>query len=83
MSQEGSTNPYTLSRFILQEHNDRELTILMSSIQLACKYIATSVRKAGPMLLHDQSNQGSRMCEEQKAAGRQTSNIYASERSDN
>jgi len=47
MSQEGSTNPYTLSRFILQEHNDRELTILMSSIQLACKYIATSVRKAG------------------------------------
>jgi fructose-1,6-bisphosphatase I len=47
MSTEGSTNPYTLSRFILQEHDDRELVILMSSIQLACKYIATSVRKAG------------------------------------
>jgi fructose-1,6-bisphosphatase I len=49
MSTEGSTNPYTLSRFILQQggDDDRELVILMSSIQLACKYIATSVRKAG------------------------------------
>lgn len=46
------TDPVTLTRFILsaeQEHPEAtgDFTIMMSSIQLACKTIATAVRKAG------------------------------------
>jgi len=46
------TDPVTLTRFILAEQHKHpeasgDLTIMMSSIQLACKTIATAVRKAG------------------------------------
>ena len=46
------TDPVTLTRFILSEQTKHpeargDLTILMTSIQLACKTIATAVRKAG------------------------------------
>jgi len=37
----------TLSRFLLTEHDDPDIVMLMGSIQLACKYIAMAVRKAG------------------------------------
>jgi len=37
----------TMSRFLLQEQGDNDIVVLMSSIQLACKYIAMAVRKAG------------------------------------
>jgi len=37
----------TLSRFLLTEHEDPDIVMLMGSIQLACKYIAMAVRKAG------------------------------------
>ena len=37
----------TLTRFLLAEKNDHEMTMLMQSIQLACKVIASAVRKAG------------------------------------
>jgi len=46
------TDPVTLTRFILAEQHKHpeasgDLTIMMTSIQLACKTIATAVRKAG------------------------------------
>lgn len=37
----------TLSRFILEQGKDPNVTIMMGSIQLACKVIAGAVRKAG------------------------------------
>ena len=48
------SNPLTLSRFILaqkdlQKNND--LCILFSSIELACKVIASAVRRAGKSLV--------------------------------
>jgi len=42
-----NTDMITLSRFLLSEHEDPDIVMLMSSIQLACKYIAMLVRKAG------------------------------------
>ena len=47
-----STDPITLTRHILAAQSKvpeatGELTILMASIQLACKVISTAVRKAG------------------------------------
>jgi len=49
MDSDGLANPdmITLSRFLLKEHGDPDIVMLMSSIQLACKYIAMAVRKAG------------------------------------
>lgn len=44
------TNPITLSRFILAEkeiQTNSDLSILFSSIELACKVIASAVRRAG------------------------------------
>ena len=46
------TDPVTMTRFILTEQAKHaeatgDLTIMMTSIQLACKTIATAVRKAG------------------------------------
>lgn len=43
-------NPITLSRFILAEkeiQTNADLSILFSSIELACKVIASAVRRAG------------------------------------
>ena len=37
----------TLSRFIMEQTKDRDLTILMNALQLSCKYITRAVRKAG------------------------------------
>jgi hypothetical protein len=47
----------TLSRHTLQEqyrHNDAsgDLTLLLTSLQLACKYVASCVRKAGLVNLY-------------------------------
>lgn len=44
------SNPITLSRFILAEdeiHTNQDLAVIFSSIELACKVIASSVRRAG------------------------------------
>lgn len=44
------SNPITLSRFILAEkeiQTNADLSILFSSIELACKVIASAVRRAG------------------------------------
>jgi fructose-1,6-bisphosphatase I len=44
------TNPITLSRFILAEQEmqgNADLSVLFTSIELACKVIASSVRRAG------------------------------------
>jgi fructose-1,6-bisphosphatase I len=41
------TDMVTLSRYLLSEHQDPDIVVLMNSIQLACKYIAMAVRKAG------------------------------------
>jgi fructose-1,6-bisphosphatase I len=44
------SNPITLSRFILAEKDiqgNADLCILFSSIELACKVIASAVRRAG------------------------------------
>jgi fructose-1,6-bisphosphatase I len=44
------SNPITLSRFILAEkdiQSNADLAILFSSIELACKVIASAVRRAG------------------------------------
>lgn len=43
-------NPITLSRFILAEdeiQTNQDLSVIFSSIELACKVIASSVRRAG------------------------------------
>ena len=50
MAEVDHSNPLTLSRFVLaqkdlQKNND--LTILLNSIELACKVIASAVRRAG------------------------------------
>ena len=45
----------TLTRFLLAEKNDHEMTMLMQSIQLACKVIASAVRKAGECRLSSPS----------------------------
>ena len=37
----------TLSRFIMEQTKDRDMTILMNALQLSCKYITRAVRKAG------------------------------------
>jgi len=42
-----STDPVTLTRFVLSEMKDEQIVVFMSSIALACKYIAMQVRKAG------------------------------------
>jgi len=42
-----STDPVTLTRFLLANNDDPGLVTLMVSIQLACKTIAMAVRKAG------------------------------------
>lgn len=44
------SNPITLSRFILAEkeiQGNSDLSVLFTSIELACKVIASSVRRAG------------------------------------
>lgn len=44
------SNPITLSRFILAEkeiQSNSDLSLIFSSIELACKVIASSVRRAG------------------------------------
>jgi len=44
------SNPITLSRFVLAEkelQKNTELSILFTSIELACKVIASAVRRAG------------------------------------
>jgi len=49
------SKPITLTRFILNEQPDAasgDLTLVMVSIQLACKVIASSVRRAGIMGLY-------------------------------
>jgi len=45
-------NPVTLTRFLIAEHNkftpsSGSFTMLLQSIQLACKVIANAVNKAG------------------------------------
>ena len=40
-------DPLTLQRFIMEELASTGVAVFMSSISLACKYIAMSVRKAG------------------------------------
>eukprot|EP00941_MAST-03F_sp_MAST-3F-sp1_P001005 g1005.t1 len=40
-------NPITLPRFLLSRDSPPEFTLLLSSIQLACKSISLAVRKAG------------------------------------
>jgi fructose-1,6-bisphosphatase len=42
-----STNLITLTSFCLEHAADKELAILMNSIQLSCKFISRAVRKAG------------------------------------
>lgn len=45
-----NSNPITLSRFILAEkeiQSNSDLSLIFSSIELACKVIASSVRRAG------------------------------------
>lgn len=42
-----SSDPVTLSRYLLAQNLDRGFTVLMASIQLACKTISQAVRKAG------------------------------------
>jgi len=47
-----NTNPITLTRMLMQEQQhikdaSGDFTLLMSSIQTACKYISSKVRKAG------------------------------------
>lgn len=42
-----SSDPVTLSRYLLAQNSDRGFTVLMASIQLACKTISQAVRKAG------------------------------------
>ena len=44
---QNDTDSMTLQRFIMTHTKDSELTLLMSSIQMACKAIARAVRKAG------------------------------------
>jgi len=41
------TDVTTLSRFIMEQTKDRDLTILMNALQLSCKYINRAIRKAG------------------------------------
>jgi fructose-1,6-bisphosphatase I len=44
------SNPITLTRYILAEkeiHANQDLSLIFSSIELACKVIASSVRRAG------------------------------------
>ena len=41
------TDVTTLSRFIMEQTKDRDMTILMNALQLSCKYITRAVRKAG------------------------------------
>ncbi len=48
------SNPITLSRFILADkdiQSNADLSILFSSIELACKVIASAVRRAGVVAL--------------------------------
>lgn len=48
-----ATDPVTLTRYLLSEPactDHKGLTILMQSIQLACKSISQAVRKAGASL---------------------------------
>lgn len=56
-----NTELITLSRHVLHEQQTRhkeasgDLTLLLVSIQLGCKFVATSVRKAGLVNLYDGS----------------------------
>ena len=45
--EEAFDDPLTLQRFIMTELGSTGVAVFMSSISLACKYIAMSVRKAG------------------------------------
>lgn len=51
-----STKVETVTSFIMRELNDRELALLMNSMQLALKFIVRAVRKAGIADLYGLAN---------------------------
>ena len=71
MEKNTSTNPITLTSFLIssqREHKEAtgDFTMLLTSIQTACKYISSKVRKAGLANLYGYSNTTNETGDDQK-----------------